>query len=231
MAHSYDPRTIALLSEIIHPPTDLQPAAVQQIHNELYGHTEFAYQNFTVQADGIKLVNEGERQDCVSLVNFLPDRIQVREELTGAHVDDFSRRVEQVIDISIEKLGIPILVAQQHVVRSLITPRHFNDSRDFLAGAACGMPADDFAVFDRPAELFGLRLVFPAVEGKNDVHAVRIESFREDPRCVWLEDVATFTTALMPNQLEGLTENVRATYDFVRDKVLTFLSRYDRKEP
>lgn len=113
-------------------------------------------------------------------------------------------------------------------MRSLVNAKHFGDSREFLAGAVCSIPPDDFANFGRPAELFGLRLLFPAVEGKNDVHAVRVESYADDPRCVWLEDVATFTTAVMPAGLEDIAKNMHATYGFVREHVLGFLSTYDR---
>ena len=230
MSQAYDPRTIALLSEIIHPPLELAAQSVQAIHNELYQHAEFSYQNFAVTPQGITLSNLVEQEGAVSSVNFLPDRIQIREELSGAHVDDFGRRLEHVAKIAIERLSIPILVAQQHVVRSLINPRHFADSREFLAGAVCGLPPEDFGAFERPIELYGMRLLFPAITENGDNHAIRIESFRDDSRCVWLEDVATFTTAVMPGQLDQLASNMRDTYDFVRSKVLGFLARFDRSD-
>lgn len=229
-AQPYDPRTIALLSELIHPPIELQASSVQAIHNELYGHAEFSYQNFSVGHDGISISNVGDQPGFVSMVNFLPDRIQIREELSGAHVDDFNRRLLEVTRISIERLSLPIVIAQQHVVRSLITPRHFPDSRDFLATGVCHMPLDGFAAFGRPVQLFGMKMIFPATEDSNVVHTLRIESFNQDPRCVFLEDVATFPTAIQPTQLGQLSENMAATYDFVREKALLFLSRYDRAE-
>lgn len=225
---SYDPRTIALVSELIHPPIQLEAATVQAVHNELYQHSEFAYQNFAVGPDGITLSNASEEQNAVSLVRFVPDRIHIREEFTGTHVDDFSKRIEHVARRAVERLGIPIIIAQQHIVRSLVNAKAFSDSREFLAGAVCSIPPDNFASFGRPVELFGLRMLFPAVEGRNDVHAVRIESYADDPRCVWLEDVATFTTAVMPASLEEVGKNMHSTYGFVRESVLSFLGTYDR---
>ncbi|MCB9891969.1 MAG: hypothetical protein H6832_12365 [Planctomycetes bacterium] len=224
----YDPRTIALVSELIHPPIQLEPGKVQGVHNELYQHPEFAYQNFGVAADGITLTNVTNAQNTQSLVRFMPDRIHIREEFTGQHVDDFARRLEHVTRIAVERMSIPIIIAQQHVVRSLVNAKHFADSREFLAGVVCSIPPDDFARFARPVELFGLRLLFPAVEGRNDVHAVRIESYAEDARAVWIEDVATFTTALMPASLEELGNNMRKTYKFVRENVLGFLGKHDQ---
>ncbi len=230
MTATYDPRTIALLSEIIHPPIDLEAKTVQAIHNELYNH-EFAYQNFAVSHEGIALSNIGEQPNQISQVNFLPDRIQIREEMTGSHVDDFTRRIQHVVTIAAERIQLPIIVAQQHVVRSLITPRHFSDSREFLANAVCGLQPEDLNPFERPAQLFGMKMIFPNVEGRPDVHTLRIESFNQDARCVFIEDVATFTTALMPDQLDKLGENMKLTYSFVRDKALSFIARYDQASP
>ena len=223
----YDPRTIALVSELIHPPLQLEAATVQAVHNELYQHPEYAYQNFSVEADGITLSNPTGSENSASLLRFQPDRIHLREEFTGAHVDDYALRLDHIARIAVERLSIPLIIAQQHVVRSLVNTRHFDDSREFLAGALCGIPSEALQEFGRPVELFGLRLLFPAVEGRNDVHAVRVESYTEDPRCVWLEDVATFTTALMPGKLEEIGKNMHATYDFARKQVLSFLARYD----
>jgi hypothetical protein len=153
--------------------------------------------------------------------------MQVREELTGPHVDDFARRLQHVTQTAVDRLGIPIVVAQQHVVRMLINPKRYADSREFLGSAMCRIPADDFAPFGRPIGLFGVKLIFPAGEPGGDVHTLRIESFNQDPRCVFIEDVATFTTPLMPGQWGKIADNVHATYAFLREKVLAFLARYD----
>lgn len=109
---TYDPRTIALVSELIHPPIQLEAATVQAVHNELYQHPEFAYQNFAVGPDGITLSNASDDQNTVSLVRFVPDRIHVREEFTGTHVDDFARRIEHIARRAVEHLKIPIVIAQ-----------------------------------------------------------------------------------------------------------------------
>ncbi len=226
--HSYDPRTIALLAELIHPPLELQAARVQEIHNELYKGSEFQYQNFSVGPEGIALSNPVENPGAVSMVNFLPDRIQLREEMTGTHVDDFRRRLEHVLRTAIEKLSLPILVARQYVVRSLISPRHYADSREFLGTGVCRLQNEQLQDFERPVGLFGFKMIFPVAEGENDYHTLRVESFNQDPRNVFLEDIATFTQPVMPAELEELGGEMMATYEFLKDKALSFLARFDR---
>lgn len=225
---TYEPRTIGLLSEIIHPPAELQAARVQAIHNELYQSGPFAYQNFAVTNEGIQLSNPQETPNSVSAVNYLPDRIQIREELGSVHVDEFCKKLEVLLRISCAKLNLPILVAQQHVVRSLINSRNYADSRDFLAGVVCRLSSESLAGFERPAALFGMKMIFPQHEAHTDVHALRIESFGQDPRSVFVEDVATYTQAVMPADLSPVGENMRRTYRFVREKALSFLAMHDR---
>ncbi|MFQ5507336.1 MAG: hypothetical protein ACE5F1_21430 [Planctomycetota bacterium] len=215
---SYDPRTIALLSEIIHPPIELNPTAIQTIHNQLFGHREFSYQNFAVAPDGISLSNATETPGSVSLINFMADRIQVREELTGAHIDDFCRRIEYLASISLAELSMPILAT------------NFHDSREFLSGGVCGLHADAFEPFERPMGLFGMKMIFPVIDGEADFHTLRIESFNQDPRSVFIENVSTFTSAVMPDHLEEIGASMRRTYDFLRHKGLSFLATYDRSE-
>jgi hypothetical protein len=224
---SYDPRTIGLVSEIIHPPIELQAAKVQAIHNELYNQGTFAYQNFAVTHEGIQLSNPQEAPNVVSMVTFLPDRIQIRDELGSVHIDDFGKKLDALLAISVERLGLPILVAQRHVVRSLITTRNYADSRDFLGSVVCKISHDSLSVFERPAGLFGLRMVFPQRNQEEPQHELRMESFNQDQRCVFIEDVATFAQGVLPADLSPVAQNMRQTYGFVREKALAFLAAHD----
>ncbi|PIE24815.1 MAG: hypothetical protein CSA62_03010 [Planctomycetota bacterium] len=225
---SYDPNTIGLLSEIIHPPAELEAAKVQAIHNELYNSGPFSYQNFAVTHEGIQLSNPQEAPNAISMVNFLPDRIQIREELGTVHVDDFCKKLDVILHIACEKLSLPMIVAQQHVVRSLINSRNYADSRDFLAGVVCRLTPEALSSFERPAALFGMKLVFPQDEEHGDVHSLRIESFNQDPRSVFIEDVATYTIGVLPTDISPVAENMRATYRFVREKALGFIAGHDQ---
>ncbi len=72
-----------------------------------------------------------------------------------------------------------------------------------------------------------MKMIFPQLESEQDLHTVRIESFNQDPRCVFIEDVATFTEAVMPDNLDEIGANVKVTYNFVREKALAFLAAYD----
>ncbi|HHI80265.1 MAG TPA: hypothetical protein ENK02_09810 [Planctomycetes bacterium] len=226
----YDPRTIALLSEFIYPPQDIDAGTVQAIHNELYKDPDFSYQNFSVSHEGINLSNLREGPSEISAANFLPDRIQVREELTGTHVDDFTKRIERILSVSTQHLNIPIFVAHQHVVRSLVHPKNCRDAREFLATQVCDLSPEQFEPFGRPVGLFGIKMIFPAADGMTDYHNFRMESYNDDPRLVFVEDIATFTQPVQPDRIEDLSTSMKMTYRFVRDRALVFLSLFDQKQ-
>jgi ATP-dependent Clp protease ATP-binding subunit ClpB len=140
---------------------------------------------------------------------------------------NFGKKLDALLAISVERLGLPILVAQRHVVRSLITTRNYADSRDFLGSVVCKISHDSLSVFERPAGLFGLRMVFPQRNQEEPQHELRMESFNQDQRCVFIEDVATFAQGVLPADLSPVAQNMRQTYGFVREKALAFLAAHD----
>ena len=94
---SYEPRTIALVAELLHPPVQLRPETVQGIHNSLYQEREVGYQNYQVAPDGgIHLSNPTTTPGSVSVASYGPDRLILREEFRPCTVEEFATRVVNV---------------------------------------------------------------------------------------------------------------------------------------
>jgi hypothetical protein len=221
----YDPRTIAFVAELLFPPMQLRADLVQGVHNALFRQPAISYQSFQVAADGIHLTNLPQAPGQVSAATFLPDRLVVREELRGTTVEDFATRVVNVATTSFQSLGVPVTIAQQFCVRSLVNPRHFRDGREFLLQRllAGGSPA--WQAFEQAPQALGLRLVFPPIGSAR--HQVRIETWPHDPRSVWLENTAGFTGPVTTANLPQLAEQIYDTYRFLTGPVGEFLAGYD----
>ena len=72
-----------------------------------------------------------------------------------------------------------------------INPRSFKNARLFLREGMFGF-GDQEETLGREPQLYGLRLAFqPAGEEKN-AYSLRIESYNNDPRSLFLEVQATF---------------------------------------
>jgi hypothetical protein len=223
----YDPRTIAFLCEVFHPPMAHDATRVQAIHNELFANGRAGYRNFNLIPGGIALSNPPAIPSANSSASILGDRVRVVEELTDASLEDYLARLETVVRLAAARLEIPVFTACQATVRSLINPRHFRDSREFLARGMFRFGDEDLHAFGRPSQMLGLRMVFPQSGEERAVYALRIESYNADPRSLYLENVGTFPGIVAAAQAGSFGEAVRATYGFLVERAADFLGRFD----
>jgi hypothetical protein len=225
---SYDPRTIAFAAEILFPPMPLRADLVQSVHNALFRQPALCYHNFQVAHDGIHLANVPQAPGQISSASFLPDRMVVREELRGTTVEDFATRVVNVATAAFQTLGVAASLAQQFCIRSLVTPRHSRDGREFLGNRLLAGSPDGWQALGRPPQSLGVRLTFGATEGARDVHQVRIETWPADPRSIWIEDTCSFTGPLPAAELPQIANLLYDSYRFLTGPVGSFLASYDR---
>ncbi len=226
---NYTPRTIALLSEILHDPLPSDPSSVQRVHNTMFegGHPD--YSSFAVIQNGAVLSNPGTRPGEVSQVSFLPDRFQFREELGHLTYDGFAARVRRIATSVAELRGIPRFTAQSVIVRTLVNPRTYKDSRNYLKNGMFGF-GDKMEVFEQAPQLLGLRMVFPPTQESPSAFSLRIESFNNDVRSLYIESQATFGPIDVSNGLETLEGNVHETYKFVVERGLPFVNEFDARQ-
>ncbi len=225
----YQPRTIAYLAELLHPPSDPNPRPLQKLHNELFvASSPPPYAGFQVTPGGAVLSNPAHRPQSVSQVTFLPDRIQFREELTALTPETFGERVLQVVEAAVPLRGIQVLSTSQVVLRSLVNPRHWRDSREFMQQAVLGVD-EELETLGRVPGTYGLRLSFPPGDAENRPVDLRVESYNADPRSLFLEVRAAHGPIPVPQGLPTLREHVDATYRFLTDRALPFVGRFDAR--
>jgi len=225
----YAPRTIAFVTELLHPPVAPDPARIQRVHNDLFQQPDPAYKSFTVTAAGTVLSNPVAGPGAVSQASFTADRIQFREELGSLTVDEFAERVRKISEVVAQLCGIQVFTAQQVTVRTLVNPRSFRDAREFLAQGMFGFGSET-EDFGREPQLYGLRMIFPPRENEPNAHALRIESFNDDPRSLFIENQASFAPILVARGLDVIATNVQDAYAFLVDRSLTFVGRFDERQ-
>ncbi len=248
----YQPRTINLVVELLHPPVGNDPRPVQRLHNELFAEPNPAYAGFHVTQLGPVLSNPMALPGAVSQVAFLPDRVQFREERSGLTHEDFAERVRRVAGRSAELRQVPLFVGQTVVIHSLVNPRTSQDTRVFLRDRVLGL-GEAVETLGHPIDLAGLRLNLrpsaapnPHGDGPADPRsedlasfALRIESWAQDARSLFIELAGNFGPIAVAQTVQGpppslagqaaLEENVLATYRYLEHSVLPFLARFDRR--
>ncbi len=225
----YTPRTIAFLTDLMHPPLTPDPRPIQRLHNAQFEASEPVYKSFNVTPEGAVLSNPVNAPGAHSSVTFTADRLRFREELTGLTVDEFVQRVSTVVEDVIDLIPIQLFTAQQVTIRTLVNPRNFKDSRQFLKAGMFGFDAET-ADFGREPHLYGIRMVFPPGQGEPNAHSLRIESFNSDPRSVYVENQGSFGPTVVQNGIAAVGENIAETYRFVVERALAFLSHFDARQ-
>jgi hypothetical protein len=225
----YTPRTIALLCELHHPILSPDPAPVQKVHNQMFQSGAPAYTSFAVTPVGAVLSNAVGRPGASSSASFLADRFTFREELGSLTIEEFAARVRQMSEQVGALCGIQVFTSQVVTVRSLVNPRNFRDSRAFLKQGMFGFGAE-LESFGRDPLLYGMRMVFPPEKEAPNSFALRIESFNNDPRSLYLENQGTFPPIFVERGMEQVEENVLATYRFLTDRALRFVGCFDARQ-
>ena len=226
---TYDPRTIAFAAEILYPPMQLRPELVQTVHNTLYRQPQLGYQNFQVAPDGIHLTNLPQVPGQVSSASFRYDRLVLREELRSTTVEDFATRLVNVATTSLQTLGVQQSIAQQFCVRSLVAPRNFQDGREFLASRLIAPGTEAWQSFQKPLQSLGVRFVFPPGEDDAATQQVRVETWPQDQRSIWIENSSSYTGPLQVSELPRLADQLSATYRHITGPVCEFLASLDTK--
>ena len=224
---SYDPRSIAFTAELLYPPQPLRADLVQSVHNTLYRQPAIGYQNFQVAPDGIHLTNLPQAPGQISSASFAWDRLVLREELRGTTVEDFATRLVNVATTAFQTLGITASLAQQFTVRSLIAPRHFRDGREFMSQRLIAPGNDAWQTFGRPLQSLGIRLVFPPHEQARDTYHVRVETWPQDPRSLWIENTGSFAGPVAIGDAPQFANLLDATYRYLTGPVCNFLATLD----
>lgn len=225
----YEPRTIAFLCELLHPPLPLDPAALQRVHDALFRGGRPVYQSFTVAPDATAFSNPSGQPGAVSQVAFRQDRVQFQEELSGLTTDEFAERLQRILELALAERRIQIFTAQMVTIRSLVNPKSFRDSREFLRDGLFGFRGE-LEELERAPALLGLRLVFPPLPHSPFAFTLRVESFAADPRSVFLENQGSFGPTMAEHGLAPLAQNVHSTYGFLMERVLPFLARFDARQ-
>src|SRR5690606_9282552 len=135
---------------------------------------------------GAALSNPPQQANMVSTVMFLPDRVQVREEVSGISREEFQDRVARLSGLAFEVLHVQQFLLQNFIVRSLVNARNFYDSREFIARSLLNMEEEDFACLQRQPQIVGVRMVFPQTDENRGMFNVRVESYAAEPRSLFI---------------------------------------------
>ncbi len=223
-----EPRTISLLCELIHIPMKHTSEKLRDVYSRVC--RSCGYENFIRTPAGARIERQEREGNGFSHLNFTGDRIQFTEDHVGMSVEQFAQKVSAVVCEAVEVLRIPVIVAQQATVRVTSSPNTLKSSAEFLARRMFRIGGEDLEVLGRPASVFGLRMVFPPTKEQPHGFNVRVEPYLRDPRSFYIENVGTIKVPIQTGSPEPVEQNIYQVSQFIVEKIIPFLSRYDRRD-
>ena len=223
-----EPRTVSLISEFVHIPVNHSADKLRAVYNDVC--STCGYEDFTRLQGGARIERRDPEGQGFSRVNLLRERIQITEDHTGITVDQFAKKAVAVLSAVLPSLEIPVLLVQQNTVRVISTPNNFGSAAEYLARSVFKIGDEQLQPFGRPTNVFGFRLVFPIVKDHPENFNVRVESYVRDAQALYIENVGTFKTPIQHSTLKTVEDNLSSTSEFIVDRVVHFLSQYDRRE-
>ncbi len=223
-----EPRTISLLTELIHLPVVHAPEKLREVYNDVC--RTCGYENFTRVPGGARIERKEAEAEGFSQLSLLGDRIQITEDHTGISTAQFGKKAMAVLSASLPALGIPLILVQQTTVRITAAPNSFRTGSEYLARSVFRIRAEDVELLGRPASVFGFRLVFPPTQQHPQNYNVRVECYVRDGRSLYIENVGTFKSPIQQGNIEQVEKNLQMTSDFLVENVVKFLSAFDRRE-
>lgn len=221
-------RTIHFSTELIHAPIEHRRQDLQKLYFDLSQLAGAGYDSidFSVAAQPKFHSRRGNKSASVAV--FLPDRLVLVEEWADVSLSDFLERVDRVARRSMQVLKVPLFVAQAATLRSTFVLSHFDDARTFLMDHTCNQQGRIRPHFQRPIGVAGLRFALPETPEHPGLFNVTIESFKYDPREVFVEVKGVYQQLQVDEEgLSLVADHIRQVRSFITDNVYPFLNQYD----
>jgi hypothetical protein len=209
------------ITQLHSPPQLLLERSLKEIY--LVVSDRFHYTQFELLPSGQgALLKDGEQRAC----EIYSDRIVIKEQPTQQNFDEFIDQVLPMVSEIKQRTGHPLWIFQQVVLRYLLpfeTP-----VMPMLQEHLFAIDETDLEKFGRPVLGLCLRIEFPPLPEDPTQVQLRIEPFFREPRMLFLELSTRF---LQPIQQPGeLATRLRSSYEFLKDKSLTFLQQVFSRE-
>lgn len=217
--------TISRIVELLHLPVQHSAEHLREIYSEISGSC--GYDNFIRQGDGARLETAEMEGGSASRLTFGRDRIIFQEERGRTGLEHFLRRVEATLSFAAPKLGIPIWVARTITQRAVTQVQGGETAPAFLGRNVFRIEPEHLAPLDRPTQVVGFRMDFPARNAQEGAHRVRIESYLRDPNSLFLEDIGTFKLPVQSRDHERIFTELRDVEQFLGERLRAFLDGLD----
>jgi len=222
MEHTLGPLTLlAQVSTLRFPPAPLNAGHYREVFNRLSAMETF---NFTMTGEGVEMTTPPGESGETMKIALGRELVHVSFDPTSRSADYAAEQLTAILKEIASVLPIPVFIHQTHVLRKTIPLSGNDDARTFLTEQVLCVPPERLASWKRPVAAIGVRFVFaPQQMNELSSHDLKIESFMQDQRKIFVENAATFLVPLPAGQWDQLKAHLAEANRFLDEHAMSLL--------
>ena len=220
------PIPIHYTTDLVHIPIRYDRAEVQQFYYDMSRKMFGGYQSLAFNYGNIEMFTVYGSGGS-SRLYLLPDRFRVAEQNSGIKLEDFRARVEVTMRSAANVFGVTHFPFQTTKIRTVTQPLLWQNGIHFLADKICNFEEDDLESFSRPPDSFSMGFTFLGTTEEQNTFNVKVDAQRQAQNAVSIEIDGSFSTPISADGIEAASNNIQTTYDFINERVMSFLNRFD----
>lgn len=218
-------RLYSLAVEAVFMPAQLDEKKCREIFGRISeSHSIATYQSLS---DGSVLMSSKDEKTNLARYRISRDRLGISYEFCAQSLNYYQAMADDFLKVFISVTGNALFLMHSVIIRKLVNIKGVEDGRAFLIGKVASMKDENFRPFGRPLHAFGTRLFFPPLQEDPAAFEVKIESWMEDYRTLFLECAGVYSVPVdLKINSAGISADVVRTDGFMDKNAIGFLSQF-----
>ena len=218
-------RLYSMAVEAVYMPNQLDEKKCRDIFGKVSdAHSIVTYQSLP---DGSVLMSSKDEKTNLARYRISKDRLGISYEFCVQSLNYCQAMADDFLKVFAEVTGNSMFLMHSVIIRKLVNIKGVEDGRAFLIGKAFSIRDENLRPFGRPLHAFGARMFFPPVKEDPCAFDVKIESWMEDYRTLFLECAGVYSAPLdLKTSGTGMGNNITKTDEFINKNIMGFLSQF-----
>ena len=218
-------RFFSMAVEAVFMPAQLDEKKCRGIFDRVSdSHSIVTYQSL---ADSSVLMSSKDEKTNLARYRISKDRLTITYEFCSQSMNYYQAMSDDFFKIFTDITGTSLFIMHNVIIRKLLNIKGIEDGRGFLISRVFSMKEENFKGFGRPLHAMGARMFFPPVKEDMTAYDVKIESWMEDYRTLFLECAGVYSNPVdIKANSAAIGNDITRTDEFINKNVMGFLSQF-----
>jgi hypothetical protein len=186
--------------------------------------------SFSTLPDGSIIMSTKEVKNNLARYRILKDRMLVSYEFCSNSINYYSALAADFLGAFTKATAVSLIIMHSITIRKLVNLRQFEDGREYLIRKVFSLEDSDMKSFARPLHVIGSRMFFPPVNQELSAYDVKIESWVEDTRSIFVECSGIYSAPVdIRENSQAISSDVDRVDAFISKNVMGFLTHFGEK--